>query len=162
IKGGRRGGGAKTEGLPEGGILGQESIQLRGFECPQHHPHHRQQQEGQAGEGTRTTPLAFGRRFHIVFFNLLHYLEQCVGGDGVEVGSHKPQSLQSGLALCYTRPIYAQASIKKGDYPAVDTGRIMRGIVLLIGSIVFWASTAIGGLTRGRKSVRLVQQHSKA
>src|SRR5262249_24576369 len=51
----------------------------------------------------------------IVFFNLLHYLEQCVGGDGVEVGSHKPQSLQSVLALCYPRPIYAQASFMSRD-----------------------------------------------
>ncbi|HJY84077.1 MAG TPA: hypothetical protein VKK81_23705, partial [Candidatus Binatia bacterium] len=42
------------------------------------------------------------------------YLEQCVGGDGVEVGSHKPQSLQSVLALCYPRPIYAQASSNLG------------------------------------------------
>src|SRR5215510_9011707 len=86
-------------------------MQFHSFKRPQHHPHYCQQQEGQAGEGTRTAPLALGRWFHIVFFHLLHYLEQCVGGDGVEVGSHKPQSLQNVLALCYPRPIYAQASI---------------------------------------------------
>src|SRR5215475_12447497 len=101
---------AKTQRLPQGGVLGQKSMQFHSFKRPQHYPHYCQQQEGQAGEGTRTAPLALGRRFHIVFFNLLHYLEQCVGGDGVEVGSHKPQSLQIVLALCYPRPIYAQAS----------------------------------------------------
>src|SRR5215510_1724750 len=85
-------------------------MQFHSFKRPQHHPHYCQQQEGQAGEGMRTAPLALGRWFHIVFFHLLHYLEQCVGGDGVEVGSHKPQSLQNVLALCYPRPIYAQAS----------------------------------------------------
>ena len=65
-----------------------------GLNVSQHHPHHGQQQEGLAGEGARTTPVAFRRRFHIVFFDLLNYLEQCVGGDGGEVGRHNPQSLQ--------------------------------------------------------------------
>ena len=77
---------AKAQRLAQAGILGQERSQLLGFERPQHHPHHGQQQEGLAGEGARTAPLAFGRRFHVVFFDLLDYLEQCVGGDGGEVG----------------------------------------------------------------------------
>ena len=72
----------KAQRLPQGEVFGQERRQLLGFERPQHHPHHGQQQEGSAGEGAWTAPLAVRREFHVVFFNLLDYLEQCVGGDG--------------------------------------------------------------------------------
>lgn len=54
--------------------------------------------------------MALGRRFHVVFFDLLDYLEQCVGGAGGEVGSHNPQSLQRVSTLCYPQPNYAQTS----------------------------------------------------
>src|ERR1051326_8533651 len=100
----------KAQRLPQPSILAQERNQLWGFERSQHHPHHRQQQKGQAGEGAGTAPLVLRKWCYIVFFDLLHYLEQCVGGDGGEVGSHNLQNLQRVLPLCDPRPIYAQAS----------------------------------------------------
>src|SRR5262245_22925149 len=100
----------KPQPLAQAVILGQQRTQLLGFEGTQHHPHHRQQQKRPAREGSRTATVGRRRGFHIVFFHLLDYPEQCVGGGRGVVGSHKPQSLQSISVLCYPRPIYAQAS----------------------------------------------------
>jgi len=49
---------------------------------------------------------------HIVFFDLLNYSEQCVGGDGI--GWHQPRTVQGVSTLCYPRRIYAQASSHLG------------------------------------------------
>ena len=81
------------------------------FERTQDDPHHRQQQKRPTRERSGTPSLRVRRWFHIVFFHLLHYPEQCVGGCGGMVGRHKPLSLQSIAVLYYPRPLYAQASI---------------------------------------------------
>lgn len=100
----------KAQRLSQPGVLGQERRELLGFEGPQYHAHHGQQQKRLAGEHARAAPVIVRGGGHIVFFDLLHYFEQGVGGKGVEVGSHNSQIVQSVLALCYPRPIYAQAS----------------------------------------------------
>src|SRR5215204_1942973 len=109
----------KAQRLSQAGVLGQKRRQLLGFEGPQYYSYHRQQQEGPAGEGPRTAPMAAGRRGYVVFFDLSHYLEQCVGGDGGVVGSHNPRvcrefllsatpdrftrRLQFTLVVCHSR-----------------------------------------------------------
>lgn len=80
----------KAQPLPQSGVFAQKRRQLLGFDRPQHHPYHREQQDGPAGEGAWTAPLTLGRWFHVVFLDLFHYLEQCVGGEGGEVDSHNP------------------------------------------------------------------------
>jgi hypothetical protein len=75
---------AKAQRLPQATVFGQERRSLLGVERPQYHSHHCQQQEGPTGEGAWPPPLAGERGFHVVFFDLLHYLEQCVGG--IELG----------------------------------------------------------------------------
>src|SRR5918996_3081139 len=102
----------KPQPLAQAVVLGQERVQFLGFKRPQHHRHDRQQQKGATRERPRAPALTLGGRVCIVFFHLLHYLKQRVGGIELEVGHHKPGTMQRLLALCYPRRIYAQASYK--------------------------------------------------
>jgi hypothetical protein len=68
----------------------------------QYHHHRGQQQNGQAREGSGSTALAPGRRFLIVFFHLLDYPEQRVGGNGISLASTPDYALGYGSLLSST------------------------------------------------------------
>ena len=88
-------------------LFPQQRVQFLGLKRPQDHRHHGQQQKGSAGEGPGATTTALRWWFHIVFFDLLDYPEQGVGGQRVVC---HPPTVQRVRALCYPRRIYAQAS----------------------------------------------------
>jgi len=74
---------ANPQGFSQPVIFGQQWVQFLGLKRPQDHGHHSQQQKGSAGEGPGATTKALGWWFHIVFFDLLDYPEQSVGGQRV-------------------------------------------------------------------------------